>query len=244
MKFSVMKNAVKAYFKRNWTRQDLMNSGKISMHAYRSLKRVYLTFFCAMLSFTFGSFLHWIWEAGGPVTVISSVASLLWLYITAPWRVRKRVLLLLYAVFNLGTSFGLIIQHLTEMEQALAFGLLVGSTIGIGTFWFVALITRERGEIYKGTLLYSGAIIFSGVCVYALDILDSHIAHWMLVVYTLHALFMGYLVVYSQEILYDARFGDIDFVNCTFTVFLHLPAIVVHAVRLCLGAEIQQHRRN
>ncbi|KAG5627069.1 hypothetical protein H5410_012287 [Solanum commersonii] len=140
-------------------------------------------------------------------------------------------------------------QYLTSESipfflSSLAFGLLVGSTIGIGTFWFVALITRERGEIYKGTLLYSGAIIFSCVCVYALDILDSHIAHWMLVVYTLHALFMVYLVVYSQEILYDARFGDIDFVNCTFTVFLHLPAIVVHAVRLCLGAEIQQHRRN
>ncbi|XP_019068801.2 bax inhibitor 1-like [Solanum lycopersicum] len=244
MKFSVMKNAVKAYFKRDWTRQDLMDFGRISMHAYRSLNRVYLTFFCTMLSFTFGSFLHWIWEAGGPVTVISSVSSLLWLYITPPWRVRMRVLLLLHAVFNLGASSCLIIQHLTEMEQALALGLLVGSTIGIGTFWLVALITMERTEIYLGTLLYSNAVIIYGVCLYALDILDSHIAHWILVVYTLHAFFMGYLVVYSQEILYNARFGDIDFVNCTFTVFLHLPAIVVHAVRLCLGAKIQQHRRN
>lgn len=40
MKFSVMKNAVKAYFNRNWRRQDMMNSGKMPEHAYTSLKKV------------------------------------------------------------------------------------------------------------------------------------------------------------------------------------------------------------
>ncbi|XP_015161268.1 bax inhibitor 1-like [Solanum tuberosum] len=71
-------NAVKAYFNRNWTREDLMNTGEISEYAYTSLTTVYLTLFCAMLSFTFGSFLQLIiWEVGGLFTVLSSVASLL-----------------------------------------------------------------------------------------------------------------------------------------------------------------------
>lgn len=78
-------------------------------------------------------------------------------------------------------------QYLTSESipfflSSLALGLLVGSTIGIGTFWLVALITMERTEIYLGTLLYSNAVIIYGVCLYALDILDSHIAHWILVV--------------------------------------------------------------
>ncbi|XP_055817583.1 bax inhibitor 1-like [Solanum dulcamara] len=244
MKFSVMKNAVKAYFNRNWRRQDMMDSGKMPEQAYTSLKKVYLTFFCAMLSFTFGSFLHFIGEAGGPFTVLFSVTSLFWLYITDPWRVRKRVRLLMFAVFNLGASFGLFTQYLIDIDQDLALSLLAGSTIGIGTLSFVALFTRERREIYMGCLLYSGALMFFSISVYALDILDSHTAHWMLKVYTAHALFLGYLVVYSQEILYDARLGEIDCVNCTLTVFFHLPAIVVHAARLYLGAEVEQHRQN
>ncbi|XP_059310708.1 bax inhibitor 1-like, partial [Lycium ferocissimum] len=114
----------------------------------------------------------------------------------------------------------------------------------IGTFWFGAMLTRERSEIYIGCLLYSCILMFSSFFVKAFDILDSHTAHLMIKVYTVLTLFMGYYVVYSQEILYNARYGDVNFVNCTFTVFFHLPAIVVHAARVYLGAEIEQHRQN
>ncbi|KAH0727845.1 hypothetical protein KY285_004318 [Solanum tuberosum] len=36
----------------------------------------------------------------------------------------------------------------------------------------------------------------------------------------------------SQEILYDANFGDIGFVNCTFTIFYHFSSIMIHATKL------------
>ncbi|WMV38806.1 hypothetical protein MTR67_032191 [Solanum verrucosum] len=53
------------------------------------------------------------------------------------------------------------------------------------------------------------------------------------------------LMIYSQEILYDADFGDINLVNCTLAVFFHLPGIVIHAARLYLqGAGIEQHEHN
>ncbi|KAK4372100.1 hypothetical protein RND71_007484 [Anisodus tanguticus] len=235
---------MKAYFKRNWKREDLMNSGEITLHAHKSLKKVYLTLFCAMLSFTFGSFLHLIWEAGGLFTVLSSVAFSLWLYFTPPWRAKKRVILLMFAAYSFGASIGLFTKYLFEIEQGLLVSLLAGSTIGIGTFWFGAMMTRKRSEIYIGCLLYSCVLMFSSFVVNAFDILDSHTAHWMIKVYTLLTLFMGYYVLYSQDILYNARYGDINFVNCTFTVFFRLPAIVVHAARVYLGAKIQQHRQN
>ncbi|KAF3637964.1 putative bax inhibitor 1-like [Capsicum annuum] len=223
MKFSGLKlRAANAYFIRNWRRQDLMNSGKMLQHAYQSLKKVYLTLFCAMLAFTFGSFLHLIWEAGGPFTVCSSVASLLWLYSIPPWRVKAFACLL----------------------PSLVVSLLSGSSIGYGILWLGALLTQERKETYIGCMVYSSALILSSFVVDAFDILDSYTADWMLKVYTVHALFMGYLVVYSQEILYDARFEEIDFVNRTLTVLFHLPGILVHAARLILGAEIEQHRQN
>ncbi|KAH0651865.1 hypothetical protein KY289_031036 [Solanum tuberosum] len=101
-------------------------------------------------------------------------------------------------------------------------------------FWIYAITTRERSKIYIGCLPYCLVLMISGI---SFILLDGHTALWMMTI-----LFMGYLVIYSQEILYDANFGDINFVNCTFTVLLHLPGIVVHAARLYLqGAEIEQH---
>ncbi|KAF3637963.1 hypothetical protein FXO37_24630 [Capsicum annuum] len=79
---------------------------------------------------------------------------------------------------------------------------------------------------------------------YLFGIDQVYTAHWMLMVTAVLALFMGYFVVYSQEILYDARYGYIDFVNRTLTIFFRLPVIVVHAARLYLGVRVEQRRRH
>ncbi|WMV11147.1 hypothetical protein MTR67_004532 [Solanum verrucosum] len=240
MKFSDMKlqamNAVRAYFVRNWTREDLMNTGEMTQHAYASLKRVYLTLFFAMWSFTSGSFSHWIWEAGGRFTILSFVASLLCLYFISPLRVRTRVLLLMIAAFSIGASIGIFTKYFFEIDQELVCRLLAPPTLGIGIIWFGSTFTRERSAIYMGSLFYSSLLFFSTFNASNSEYIDSHTAHRMLKVCIVFALFMGYVVVYSQEILYDAHFGEIDFVNRTLTVFFRLPGIVVHAARLCLGA--------
>ncbi|KAH0751283.1 hypothetical protein KY290_030515 [Solanum tuberosum] len=240
MKFSDMKlqamNAVRAYFVRNWTIEDLMNNGEMTQHAYASLKRVYLTLFFAMWSFTSGSFSHWIWEAGGQFTVLSSVASLLCLYLISPLRVRTRVLLLMIAAFSNGASIGIFTKYFFEIDQDLVVSLLAPPTLGIGAIWSESLLARERSEIYLACLFYSWAVMFSTFVATKSEFIDSQTAHWMLKVCIVFALFMGYVVVYSQEILYDAHFGEINSVNRTLTIFFRLPGIVVHAARLCLGA--------
>ncbi|KAL3381058.1 hypothetical protein AABB24_001268 [Solanum stoloniferum] len=227
-------NAVRAYFNRNWTREDLMNFGEIPEIAYRGLKRVYLTLLCAMLSFTFGYYLHLFWEEVGPFTVLSSVASLLGLYFTLPMamRVNQRVSLLMITAFFFGASIGFYTKYLFVVHQNLVFSFLAGSIMGIGILWFGSLLSRERREIYMACLVHSYALMYSSFMLNALEALDSHTAHWVLEVTTVQALFLGYLVVYSQEMLYDAGFGEINFVDRTLTVFFHLPAIVVHAARL------------
>ncbi|XP_055817579.1 bax inhibitor 1-like [Solanum dulcamara] len=246
MKFSEMKlqamNAVKSYFNRNWRREDLMNSGRVNRHAHRRLKGVYLTFFNVMLSSTVGSYLHLFWEVGGLFTVLCSVASSLWLYFTPSWRVNQRVSLLMIAAFCFGASVGLLTKYLFEMHQNFVASFYAGSTIGIGIFSFGALITRERSDIYLGCLLYCCLLMFSNLFMNVFFILDSYTVQAMLKVTAVLILFMGYFVVYSQEILYDARCGYIDFVNRALTVFFNLPGIVLHAARLYLtfGAKIEK----
>ncbi|KAG5627059.1 hypothetical protein H5410_012277 [Solanum commersonii] len=187
------------------------------------LFQVYLTLLCAMLSFTFGYYLHLFWEEVGPFTVLSSVASLLGLYFTLP--MAMRVLLLLCVPY-------LTSESIPWLLSSLVFSFLAGSIMGTGILWFGSLLSRERREIYMACLVHSYALMYSSFMLNALEVLDSHTAHWVLEVITVQALFLGYLVVYSQEMLYDAGFGEINFVDRTLTVFFHLPAIVVHAARL------------
>uniref|UniRef100_M1CPK6 Uncharacterized protein n=1 Tax=Solanum tuberosum TaxID=4113 RepID=M1CPK6_SOLTU len=73
-----------------------------------------------------------------------------------------------------------------------------------------------------------------------MDEISDELHSTLEMIHSVLILFMGYLVIYSQEILYDANFGDIDFVNCTFTVFFHFPGIMIHATRLYLQGEQQE----
>ncbi|CAN4111877.1 unnamed protein product [Withania somnifera] len=243
MKLSEMKNAVKAYFTRNWSNEDMMNPDEIPLHAHKTLKKVYLTLFCATLTATFGSYLHLIWDAGGLYTVLSSVASLLCLYFTSPWSVRKRVLLLMIAAFSLGVSVGIFTKYFFEINQDSVVSFLVGAAIGFGTFWFGAMLSRLRIILYIGCLLYSCVFMLLWFAIDSDMIFIGHTRHWMMKVFSSLALFMGYFMIYSQEIVYNALSGDVNFVNCTFTIFFNLPAILVHIVRLVLIAEIRHYRR-
>ncbi|PHT33318.1 Nudix hydrolase 27, chloroplastic [Capsicum baccatum] len=58
--------------------------------------------------------------------------------------------------------------------------LLDGSSIGLGSFWFGVLLTRERRESCISFLVSSGHLVVSN---YAFDIFDSDTAHWVLKVF-------------------------------------------------------------
>ncbi|MCD7446085.1 Bax inhibitor 1 [Datura stramonium] len=238
-------NAVKAYFNdRNWNREDMMNPDEIPLHAHKSLKKVYLTLFCALLSSTFGSYLHLIWEAGGLITDLSSVASLLCLYSISPWRVKRRVVLLMLAAFFFGASVGIYTKYFFEIDQSFVVSFLAGAAIGFGTFWFGAMLSRIRIILFIGCLLYSYAFMYLWFVIASDMIFVDHTVRWMRKVLSVLALFMGYFVIYSQEIVYNALSDDVNFVNCTFTVFFNLPAIVVHAVRLELIAQTEHYMQS
>ncbi|KAL3363726.1 hypothetical protein AABB24_012783 [Solanum stoloniferum] len=245
MNFSGMKlraiNGVKSYFNRTWNFDDMMNIDEIPHEVHTRLKKVYLTLFCAMLSSAFGSYLQWISIAGGKFTVLSCVASLIWIYFTPPGRLKTRVLLLMLAAYSFGASISAYINYLYKIEQCYVLKLLLGDTMVSGNFLYRATRTRERMKIYYSCLPYCFVLMISGIASILLD--SKSTSFWVINIHTQQMLFMAFLVIYSQEILFNANLGDIDFINCTFTAFFHLPGIVIHAAaRLYLqDAEIEQH---
>nr|XP_016478224.1 PREDICTED: bax inhibitor 1-like [Nicotiana tabacum] len=272
MKLHAM-NAVKAYFKRDWERKDLTNQGEIPLYAYKCLKKsldncldknvelrkdvvipeilskifryydlVYLTLFCALLSSTVGSFFHLIWKAGGFFTVLTFAMSILFLFSTPPLLVRRRVFFLMAAAFCFGASVGLLTEYLFGIDQGFVFSFLTATTIGFGTFWWGAMNTRQR-RLYNRCLLISDILIFIWLQI-ASAFFGGHTARWKLLVWVVLGWYMGYNLVYSKEVVYDARFGDIDPVNRTFTHLFRLPAIIVHFTRLSVRAAIQRYKQN
>ncbi|KAG5596559.1 hypothetical protein H5410_037791 [Solanum commersonii] len=103
-------------------------------------------------------------------------------------------------------------------------------------FLYRATRTRERMKIYNSCLPCCFVLMISGIASILLD--SKSTTFWVI-----NMLFMAFLVIYSQEMLFNANLGDIDFVNCTFTAFFHLSGIVIHAAaRLYLqDVEIEQH---
>ncbi|KAH0763460.1 hypothetical protein KY290_019533 [Solanum tuberosum] len=108
-------NAVKLYFNRNWTRQDMMSSAPIPQHARTSFQKVFLTLLCATLAAALGS--HLFREEEGQFTVIYSLASFLWLHFTSPWGVWRRLLFLIVGAFCIGASAGHITEYFFEINQ-------------------------------------------------------------------------------------------------------------------------------
>ncbi|XP_015160887.1 bax inhibitor 1-like [Solanum tuberosum] len=121
MNFSEMKdqviNGVKWYFNRNWNRDDVMNMDEISDEVHSTLKMVYLSLFCAMLSITCGSTLQWISIAGGKYAVLSYVADLILLCLTPPERVNTRIIISMLTAYSFGSSVGFIFNYLFKVEQ-------------------------------------------------------------------------------------------------------------------------------
>ncbi|KAK4372099.1 hypothetical protein RND71_007483 [Anisodus tanguticus] len=157
---------------------------------------------------------------------------------------KKRVLLLMIAAFTVGASVGIFTKYLFQIDQRFVVSLLAGTAIGYGTFCFGAKSTRERSTLYIGCLLDSYAFMYMWFVIAADMIFGGHTVHYMLKVFAVLSLFMVYFVIYRQEIVYNALSEHVNFVNCTFTVFFNLPAIVVHVARLELIAVIEHYRQN
>ncbi|KAF3635701.1 Nudix hydrolase 25 [Capsicum annuum] len=123
--------------------------------------------FCVLLNFTFGYFFHLVWKS---CRLFSSVASLGIVVLV------KRILILRFAAYTFCASLGVFTQYLFSIDQIL----LDGSSIGLGSFWFGVLLTRERRESCISFLVSSGDLVVSN---YAFDIFDSDTAHWVLKVF-------------------------------------------------------------
>uniref|UniRef100_M1DQ28 Transmembrane protein n=1 Tax=Solanum tuberosum TaxID=4113 RepID=M1DQ28_SOLTU len=158
------------------------------------------------------------------------------------YKQNMRFLLKMLVAYSFGASVSVSTIYLLKIKQDYVLRLWAATTISTGHFLYRAIITAERSKINFGVLKSCYILMMSGT---AFIHLDMHTTFWFTVINNLPMVFMVYLMIYSQVMLYDANLGNINFLNCVFTVLFHLPAIVIYSARLYLqGKEIELHEHN
>ncbi|MBA0685414.1 hypothetical protein Goari_013076 [Gossypium aridum] len=187
-----------------WSYDTLKNFRQISPIVQAHLKQVYLTLCCALIASAVGAYLHILWNIGGYLTTFACLGTIIWLLSTPPCEEQKRVSLLMASAVFEGASIGPLIDLAIQIDPSVLVASFVGTALAFACFSGAAMLARRREYLYLGGLLSSGVSIYLGLLV-----------------------FVGYMIVDTQDIIEKAHLGDLDYVKHALTLFTDFVAVFV-----------------
>ncbi|KAL3817975.1 hypothetical protein ACJIZ3_003880 [Penstemon smallii] len=231
-----------------WSYDSLKNFRQISPVVQTHLKQVYLALCCALIASAVGVYLHILWNIGGILTTLGSVGCMTWLLSTPPYHEQKRVSLLMASALFQGASIGPLIELAIEFDASILVGAFVGCAVAFGCFSAAAMVAKRREYLYLGGLLSSGLSILFWLH-FASSIFGGSMALFKFELYFGLLVFVGYIVVDTQDIIEKAHFGDLDYVKHALTLFTDFVAVFVRILIIMLKnssdkEEKKKKRRN
>ncbi|XP_047337821.1 bax inhibitor 1-like [Impatiens glandulifera] len=209
-----------------WSYESLKNFRQISPSVQNHLKQVYLSLCCALIASAVGAYLHILWNIGGFLTTIGCIGSIIWLLSTPSYEEQKKVSLLMSAALFEGASIGPLIELGIEIDPSLVISAFVGCAVAFGCFSMAAMLARRREYLYFGGLLSSGLSLLFWLQ-FASSVFGGSAAIFKFELYFGLLLFVGYIVVDTQDIIEKAHYGDLDYVKHALTLFTDFAAVFV-----------------
>ncbi|KAG7532385.1 Bax inhibitor 1-related [Arabidopsis thaliana x Arabidopsis arenosa] len=233
---------------RSWSYDSLKNFRQISPAVQNHLKRVYLTLCCALVASAFGAYLHVLWNIGGILTTIGCVGTMIWLLSCPPYEHQKRLSLLFVSAVLEGASVGPLIKVAIDVDPSILITAFVGTAIAFVCFSAAAMLARRREYLYLGGLLSSGLSMLMWLQ-FASSIFGGSASIFKFELYFGLLIFVGYMVVDTQEIIEKAHLGDMDYVKHSLTLFTDFVAVFVRILIIMLKnsadkEEKKKKRRN
>ncbi|XP_057417548.1 bax inhibitor 1-like [Lotus japonicus] len=216
-----------------WSYDSLKNFREISPIVQNHIKQVYFTLCVAVAASAVGVYLHVLWNIGGFLTTVASIGSMIWFLSTPPSEERKRVSLLLSSAMFQGASIGPLIDVALAIDPSVIFSAFVATSLAFACFSAAALVARRREYLYLGGLLSSGLSILMWLH-FASSVFGGSTALFKFELYFGLLVFVGYIIVDTQEIIERAHFGDLDYVKHALTLFTDLAAIFVRILIIML----------
>ncbi|KAL6496200.1 Bax inhibitor 1 [Orobanche gracilis] len=229
-----------------WSYDSLKNFRRISPVVQTHLKQnlVYLSLCCALVASAVGVYLHILWNLGGILTSLGCMGCIIWLLATPSRQEQKKLSLLMAAAILEGASIGPLIELAIEFDPSIVVSAFIGCSLAFGCFSGAAMLARRREYLYLGGLLSSGVSIlfwlhFASSVFGGSTALFKFEKSWCnfgdnTELYFGLLVFVGYIVVDTQEIIEKAHLGDMDYVNHSLTLFTDFAAVFVRILIIML----------
>jgi FtsH-binding integral membrane protein len=188
---------------------------------------------CALVASAFGAYLHVLWNIGGILTTIASVGSMTWLLTCPSYEQQKRLSLLFLSTVLQGASIGPLIKVAIDFDPSILITAFVGTALAFVCFSAAAMLARRREYLYLGGLLSSGLSMLMWLQ-FASWIFGGSASMFKFELYFGLLIFVGYMVVDTQEIIEKAHLGDMDYVKHSLTLFTDFVAVFVRILIIML----------
>jgi FtsH-binding integral membrane protein len=166
--------------------------------------------------------------------MLGCIGTMAWLLFTPVYKEQKRVSLLLATAALNGATIGPLIALAIDVNPGILIGACVGCAVSFGCFSAAALLSRRREYLYLGGLLSSGVSILFWLQ-FASSIFGGSVALFKFEIYFGLLVFIGYIVVDTQDIIEKAHNGDLDYVTHSLTLFTDFVAVFVRILIIMLG---------
>ena len=186
-----------------------------------------------MIASAVGAYLHLLWNIGGFLTTLGCMGCIVWLLSTPPFEEQKRVGLLMAASLFEGASIGPLIDLAINIDPSILISAFVGSAVAFACFSAAAMLARRREYLYLGGLLSSGISMLLWLQ-FASSIFGGSAALFKFELYFGLLIFVGYMVVDTQDIIEKAHCGDLDYVKHALTLFTDFIAVFVRILIIML----------
>ncbi|KAG8495893.1 hypothetical protein CXB51_007505 [Gossypium anomalum] len=226
----------------HWSYSTFKNFSQISPLVQFHLKRVYLTLCCALVASAFGAYLHILWNIGGYLTTFACFGTMIWLLSIPTYQEQKRVSLLMASAVFQGASIGPLIDLAINIDPSVLVAAFVGTALAFACFSGAAMLARRREYLYLGGLLSSGVSILMWLH-FASSVFGGSTALFMFEIYFGLLVFVGYMVVDTQDIIEKAHLGDLDYVKHALTLFTDFVAVFVRILIIMLKNSAEKNEK-
>ncbi|KAK6122563.1 hypothetical protein DH2020_043694 [Rehmannia glutinosa] len=213
----------------SWSYDSLKNFRQISPVVQTHLKQVYLSLCCALVASAVGAYLHILWNIGGFLTTLGCMGCIIWLLSTPAYEEQKRVSLLMATALFEGASIGPLIELAIDFDSSIVVTAFVGCAVAFGCFSAAAMVARRREYLYLGVCFLLASPFSSGCTL-----------HPQFLLYFGLLVFVGYIVVDTQDIIEKAHFGDLDYVKHSLTLFTDFVAVFVRILIIMLLTQLTE----
>lgn len=225
-----------------WSYDSLKNFRQISPVVQSHLKQVYLSLCCALVASAAGAYLHLLLNIGGLLTTFACIGSILWLLSTPPHEEQKRFGLLMASALFEGAAVGPLIEMAIKVDPSILISAFVGSALAFACFSGAAMLARRREYLYLGGLLSSGLSMLMWLQ-FASAIFGGSAAMFKFEIYFGLLVFIGYVVVDTQEIIEQAHHGDLDYVRHALNLFTDFVAVFVRILIIMLKNSAEKNEK-